>query len=165
MDPSINIKTVLIPVDFSDTSRKAFYTGLKFARLFEAETVVLHVKEPITSVDSSFDKVEKHTEELERMEKGVRRRVNELFEAGGFAEVDRRKVRTTVRAGKPHMQIVQYALEHNIDLIVMGTHGYTGMKAILVGSVTERVVRYAPCPVLCVKPEDYKSPLEGSDFK
>ena len=165
MDPSITIKTVLIPVDFSDTSRKAFYTGLKFARLFEAETVVLHVKEPITAVDSSFDKVEKHTEELERMEKGVRRRVNELFEAGGFAEVDRRKVRTTVRAGKPHLQIVKYALEHNIDMIVMGTHGYTGMKAILVGSVTERVVRYAPCPVLCVKPENYESPLEGEAFK
>ena len=160
MDPSINIKTVLIPVDFSDTSRKAFYTGLKFARLFEADTIVLHVTEPITSVDSSFDTVEKHTEGLERMEKGVRRRVNELFEDGGFAEVDRRKIRTSVRAGKPHLQIIRYALEHDVDLIVMGTHGVMGIKGILVGSVTERVVRHSHCPVLCVKPEGYQSPLQ-----
>ncbi len=155
-----DIKKVLIPIDFSDTSRKCFYVGLRYAMAFGAETCVLHVKEPITALDSSFEKVEAANETIERIEQGVRRRVEELFGEGGVDEVDRRKVTVAVLAGRPHQQIVRYAIDHEVDLIVMGTHGRTGLTAILVGSVAERVVRLAPCAVLCVKPDGYRSPLD-----
>ena len=121
--------------------------------------VILHIQEPIRYFDSSFERVEEVDTELARLETGVRRRVNELFEQGGFSEVDRRRVSIAVSGGKPHSEIIRFAVENDIDLVVMGTHGYTGMKAILIGSVAERVVRFAPCQVLCVKPDDYRSPL------
>ena len=159
MSSNFDIKTILIPVDFSDTSRKAFYIGLKYARLFEATTHVLHVKEPISYFDSSFEKMEEVSAELTRFEAGVRRRVNDLFEHGGVKEIDRRKIKVAVAAGKPHIEIVKFASESNCDLIIMGSHGYTGVKSILIGNVAERVVRFAPCQVLCVKPDDYEPPV------
>lgn len=159
MSVPMRVSRVLIPVDFSDTSRKAFYVGLKYAKLLDADTWVLHIQEPIRYFDSSFERVEEVDTELARLETGVRRRVNELFEQGGFSEVDRRRVSIAVSGGKPHSEIIRFAVENDIDLVVMGTHGYTGMKAILIGSVAERVVRFAPCQVLCVKPDDYRSPL------
>jgi nucleotide-binding universal stress UspA family protein len=161
----LNIQRVLIPVDFSDTSRKAFYTGLAYSRMFDAESHILHVHEPISSFDSSFDKVHEVSGELTRMETGVRRRINELFEKGGIAEVDRRKIKISIAGGKAHNEIVKFAIDNDIDLIVMGTHGYTGMKAILIGNVTERVVRLSPCPVLCIKPDGFESPLAEKIFK
>jgi nucleotide-binding universal stress UspA family protein len=161
----LNIQRVLIPVDFSDTSRKAFYTGLAYARMFDAESHVLHVHDPISSIDSSYDKVNEVSGELTRMEVGVRRRINELFEMGGIAEVDRRKVLISISGGKAQNEIVKYAISNEVDLIVMGTHSSSGVKAMLVGNVTERVVRNAPCPVLCIKPDDFVSPLEEKAYK
>jgi len=165
MQGKLDIRKVLVPVDFSDTSRKAFYVGVRFARFFDAETHILHINEPIASFDSSYDRVEAVSEELARLETGVKRRINELFEHGGIAEVDRRKVKVHIGGGKPHAKIVHFAIEEGIDMIVMGTHGNAGLKTILVGSTTERVVRTAPCPVLCIKPDGYVSPLQEKDYK
>lgn len=160
----LNIQRVLIPVDFSDMSRKAFYTGLAYARLFDAESHILHVHDAISSIDSSYDKVNEVSGELARMETGVRRRINELFEAGGIAEVDRRKVKIAIAGGKAHNEIVKYAIGNDVDMIVMGTDSASGVKAMFSGNVTERVVKLAPCPVLCIKPDDFKSPLEEKAY-
>jgi len=165
MQGKLDIRKVLIPVDFSDTSRKAFYVGVRFARFFDAETHILHINEPIASFDSSYEKVEAVSEELARLETGVKRRINELFDHGGIAEVDRRKVKVHIEGGKPHVRIVRFAIKEGIDMIVMGTHGHAGIKTILLGSTTERVVRTAPCSVLCIKPDGYISPLEDKEFK
>lgn len=154
MQVELNYNTIMVPIDFSDTSRKAFYVALKFAKVFDADTHVLHVLEPLDTFDSA-SKVEKHSEEVTRVEEGVRRRVNELFERAGLAEVDRRRVKIAIRGGKPWKEILKYAYEKNIDLIVMGSHGQTSFKELLMGSTTERVVRRASCHVLCIKPDDY----------
>lgn len=155
MEVKLKIEKILVPVDFSDSSRKAFYVALKIARVFDARTIVLHVSEPISSLDSPED-YEKRAEEIERLEKGVKRRVNELFDQGGLAEVDRRKVSVEIRGGKPYVEIVKFAVQEGIDLIVMGTHGRTGVKHMLIGSQTEKVVRHAGCMVLVVKPDDFE---------
>ena len=155
MQVELNYRRILVPVDFSDTSRKAFYVALKFARVFEADTLVLHVMETMDAFDST-SKVEARSEELTRVEEGVKRRVNELFERAGLAEVDRRRVLIDIRGGKPWKEILAFSAAQNADLIVMGTHGQTSFKDILMGSTTERVVRRAPCHVLCVKPDDYE---------
>jgi len=155
MDVKLKVEKVLVPVDFSDSSRKAFYIALKIARTFDAEVYALHVVEPIAAFDSGED-MDRHAEEVARVEDGVRRRVNDLFEEGGLQEVDRRKVFIEVRAGKPYMEVLRFAYQNNVDLIVMGSHGYEGVKHMLLGSETERVVRRAHCLVLTVKPDDYE---------
>ncbi|MBM4355882.1 MAG: universal stress protein [Deltaproteobacteria bacterium] len=155
MQVELNYRKILVPIDFSDTSRKAFYVALKYAKVFDAETHVLHVLEPLDTFDSP-EKVEAHSNEVTRVEDGVRRRVNELFERAGLAEVDRRKVHVSIRGGKPWREILEFANEKQVDLIVVGSHGQTSFKELLIGSTTERVVRKASCHVLCVKPDDYE---------
>ncbi|NOZ01782.1 MAG: universal stress protein, partial [Deltaproteobacteria bacterium] len=116
MEVSLKIDQILVPIDFSDSSRKAFYIALKFARQFNATTHVLHVMEPIASFDSGED-MDRQAGRVKRVEEGVQRRVNDLFEAGGLAEVDRRKVKVEIRAGKPYMEILKYGYQNDVDLI------------------------------------------------
>jgi len=155
MDVNVTYKKILVPVDFSDASRKAFYVALKFARIFDAETRVLHVFEPMDTFDGP-NQVEAEAKEMARLEDGVKRRVNELFAKGGLAEVDRRRVFVDIRGGKPWKEILTEVVEEGVDLVVMGNTGSGGIKELLLGSTTERVVRRAPCHVLCVKTDDYE---------
>ncbi len=161
MDFNFKVERMLIPIDFSDTSRRAFYIGLKIARQYDAAVDVLHVVEPIASFDTGED-MERQASEMDRIQAGVHRRVNELFEEGGLAEVDRRKVRIEIRAGKPYLEICRFAWEKRADLIVLGSHGYTGVKHMLLGSQTEKVVRRAHCMVLTIKPENYEVDVDIS---
>jgi nucleotide-binding universal stress UspA family protein len=156
----IKYNKILIPVDFSDPARKAFYTGIRLASHFEADTFILHVTERLHTFDSDFDEMEKLSSDVTRLEQGVRRRLDSLFEEGGVAEHDRRRVQVEIRGGKPWMEIAKFASEKDVDLIVMATHGYTGLKHMFVGSTAERVVRHAPCQVLCVKPDDFDAKIE-----
>ena len=153
MEVKFDVKKILVPVDFSDPSRKAFYVALKLATMFGAETYVLHVQEPIRGFDKG-EAMEKRLAEATRLEEGVKRRVNELFEEGGLSEVDRRKVHVVISAGKPYLEIARYAYHNDVDLIVMGSHGYSGVKQMFFGSQTEKVLHLAPCAVLTVKPDD-----------
>ncbi len=155
MRVELGYERILVPIDFSDTSRKAFYTALKFAKVFDADTYVLHVVEPMDKFDSS-SKVEAQTAEIARAEEGVKRRVNELFQRAGLAEVDRRRVFIDIRGGKPWKEILAYGMERDVNLVVMGSHGQASFKELLMGSTTERVVRRAPWHVLCVKPDEYE---------
>jgi nucleotide-binding universal stress UspA family protein len=166
MQVEVEYKKILVPIDFSDTSRKAFYVALKYAALFGAETCVLHVLEPLTSFDST-SAVEKHSEEVDRVTDGVRRRVNDLFDKAGLAEVDRRRVRVEIRGGKPWKEILDFAWSEKVDLIVIGSHGQNSFKEILLGSTVDRVVRRAACHVLAVKPEgfDYEPVKIPEKFK
>ena len=147
----LSYKKILIPVDFSDNSRKAFYAGLKLAKVFDADTHILHVHEPLTTFDSGVEAIEQTNETVKRLEDGVKRRVNELFDKGGVDEVDRRRVYVEIAGGKPHVQIVKFAEDLGIELIVMCTHGHSGIKSALIGSQSERVVRRAPCAVLVIR--------------
>ncbi len=157
MNVELTYKKILVPLDFSDTSRKAFYVALKYARVFNADTVALHVND----VGRSFDEMEKSAAELARLEEGVDRRLNELWADGGLDEVDRRRVSVEIRGGKPWVEIVKTADDLGCDLIVMGTHGTTGLKHMLIGSQAERVVRRANCHVLTIKPDGFKNNLES----
>jgi universal stress protein A len=155
MEVKFKVEKILVPIDFSDTSRKAFYVALKIGRQYDAHVTVLHVMEPIASFDTGED-MDRQSSEVKRVEEGVSRRVNELFAAGGLAEVDRRKVKVEIRAGKPWLEILKHAYQGGTDLIVMGAHGYTGVKHMLIGSQTDKVVRRAHCMVLTVKPDDFQ---------
>jgi nucleotide-binding universal stress UspA family protein len=152
----MTIHSILVPVDFSGCSSAAVDTALDLARLTGARlTLVNAYGVPVTWLPDGGAYVPTRPElaELERTALGelepVRRR---LAEAG--VAVEARAVE-----GPPAETIVQAAREAGADLIVMGTHGRTGLKHLLLGSVAERVLRTAACPVLTVRgPAEKASP-------
>jgi nucleotide-binding universal stress UspA family protein len=149
-----SVSRILVPVDFSDPSRAALDYAATLARTFGATLDVLHVWEapsfaPRASGLASSGAGEPSLDEL------VRRNADE--ELDGFVEKARERG-VTVRAsrtarGVPWHTIVAAAKEGNYDLIVIGTHGRTGLPRVLLGSVAENVVRHAQCPVLSVRPK------------
>ncbi len=149
----VGYRRILCPVDFSETSRLAFYKAIGYSRLFKAELVLLHVEE--RNLTKGYDQVEEVTELMDRLESGVIRRLDELQGDGQLTDADREHITLEISGGKPWLEIVRYAAEHDCDLIVMGTHGHTGMRHMFIGSQAERVVRRSHCHVLCVKPKDY----------
>ncbi len=155
----VHYRRILCPVDFSECSRKAFYNAVGYARHFGAELIILHISERNMAV-AGFDKVEDQHERMNRLESGLRRRLDELQTDGQVTDQDRQRMSLEIGGGKPWIEISRYAAEHEIDLIVMGTHGHTGLKQFVIGSQAERVVRRAPCAVLCVKPDGYQPDVE-----
>lgn len=145
----IAIKSVLVATDFSAPSNTAVNYARAMARAFGAELHVLHVFEPlwITSADVVGGGIS-----LATMIQGLEDTAKKQLEDTVTAE-DRRELRAVpvmVTSESPSREIARYASEHKIDLVVIGTHGRSGLTRLLIGSVAEKVVRMAPCPVLTV---------------
>ena len=158
---NIGYKRILCPVDFSECSRRAFYNAVGYARHFSAELVILHVSERNMAV-AGFESVEDQHDTMDRLEAGLRRRLDELQSDGQVSDEDRERISLEIAGGKPWVEIIRYANTHEVDLIVMGTHGNDGFKQLVIGSQAERVVRRAGCAVLCVKPEGYVSSIAAA---
>ena len=151
------IKKILVPIDFSDYSKNALKYAVNIVETFKAEMFLVYVVEPviyppdfsmgqiaIPSVNTEWD--ERAKEELKK-----------LAEAEIPKEI---KVQTIVKTGKPFLEIIDTATEKDIDLIVIATHGHSGVEHILFGSTAEKVVRKAPCPVLTLR-----EPVKGFMFR
>jgi nucleotide-binding universal stress UspA family protein len=146
----ILLKNILVATDFSEPSEAALAYGRELARTFTASLTVLHVVENIAARGYGTEGFVFFDEEAQRnLESAARQQIQALISAE-----DREVIRadTIVRTSNaPAFAIVDFAKNANIDLIVMGTHGRGGMAHLLMGSVAERVVRTAPCPVLTVR--------------
>jgi len=139
---------ILCPIDFSDASRVALRHAEEFARCFSAELVVLHVVEPVLyPVAYGMPPVSPvNFEETAKSSAGkALEPIAEELTGRGV------KTSTLVDSGTASLRICDLARSEGFDLIVLATHGYTGIKHLLLGSTAERVVRGAPCPVLTVK--------------
>ncbi len=146
----ITINKILCPVDFSETSDLALLYGISLARVYDAELEVLHVvAPPVTSLPGEHFLGDFVQADMEALATACRERVDRLLAEAPCAEKVR--VTPTVVCGIPYLEIVRIAGECKADLLVMGTHGRSGIEHLLIGSVAERVVRKAPCPVLTVK--------------
>lgn len=135
------IETILLPTDGSEAAQNAVERAYELAEKFDAELHALYVIE-LEGVPTFANL------DTEPMREAHRRRATELLstiENDAPAGVD---VTTVVREGHPDDQIVEYAKEHDVDVITMGTHGREGLGRVLIGSVTERVIREAPCSVM-----------------
>ena len=119
---------ILVATDFSEGARRALTVGAHYARVMQARIHLLHIS-PAAGMDA------------------MQPLADVTADAG-------RDVSITIvgRSGEPAEEIIRYAASHSIDLIVMGTHGRTGFSRVLLGSVVERVLRGAPCPVLVAPP-------------
>jgi len=145
------IRRVLVPIDFSDCSMHALNYAMALAERFDARIILLHVVEPAVhsehylSGPMAFDETNQHLLEAGR---------ERLEDVNRKCVVHRVGSEPLVRIGHAHSEIADTANALAADLIVLGTHGYTGLKHVLLGSTAERVVRSAPCPVLTVRQAD-----------
>ncbi len=136
------IKRILVPVDFSDASLAGLAYALELAKALKAEVVVLFVVEPLYSAgDLGL-----------LLEEGQRRGQEELSRLASRLQGRGVACRTMLQIGTPYQVIANAAARGRADLIVMATHGRSGLSHLVMGSVAERVVRTAHCPVLTVRP-------------
>ncbi len=144
------IDRILVPVDFSENSRKAVAYALAFARQSNAQITFLHVIQ-VNYAYGEFGAIDFTALERE-MRGGAEKELAALLERVKAQGVT---AQSLVREGSPAKVIADVARELNIDLLVVTTHGYTGLKHVLMGSIAEAVVRYAPCPVLVVRQQEH----------
>ncbi len=144
MAAKTSIRRILVPTDFSASSRAAYPMALAQAKAMKAGIVLLHVVDlmPLVTLEGGMVPVK-----LEGHESAARRRLE--------AEAKRlrgAKVKSVSANGAPADEIVRQAKKQGCGMIVMSTHGHRGLMAWVLGSVAERVLRGAECPVLVVKP-------------
>lgn len=144
--PSLKVRTILVPVDFSERSRSALNYALALARDFGASLVVLHVLDPLL-VPGRLESAR-----LRQIKASSRSEASEQLETlgGELAETGVR-TRLFLRQGPAANIILTFAGAKKADLIVMSSQGRTGFDRMLIGSVAERVVRHAACSVLVVR--------------
>ena len=145
---TIDLKQILVPLDFSDFSTEAFAVGGALAADLGATLRALHIIEE--SIHPSFYVTGQTSLEAwyPEMEASAIMEMQRITEKAGGSEVP---VEYHIKEGRAAADIVTFAKRNNIQLIVMASHGLSGIEHFLIGSVTEKVVRLAPCPVLTVK--------------
>lgn len=144
----IKLKKILVPTDFSESARHALTYGISFAREYSAQLSLLHVVENLT-VGYASDLFPVPMAEVFHEISGYAK--TELGKLGTVAREKKVEVVEQVVQGKPSAEIMRFARENEVDMIVLGTHGKGMLDQALFGSTTERVVRRAPCPVLTVR--------------
>ena len=151
----IALKKILVATDFSEPSDAALAYGRELARTFGAALTLVHVVDDVMSRGYGIDGgvMLSDPQYQVQVEADARRRLNAAIEG------EDRAITATARvlmSRSPASAIVSYADESNIDLIVMGTRGRGGVAHLLMGSVSERVVQTAPCPVLTVRHPEHE---------
>lgn len=151
----LKLKTLLVPTDFSECSRKAIHYAEQLAQQFGSTIVLLHVVEPVHPypVDGLASFPGEHSDTNLALVPEAAESLARLAQTVGNAV--RSPVRHLTRIGSAHDQIVQAAKEEDADLIVISTHGRTGLKRFFMGSTAEVVVRHAPCPVFVVREKEH----------
>lgn len=143
----IELRTILVPIDFSECSDAAVKYGSALANAFGATLHLLNVvQDPYAMPYGADGFLAPGQDLLGKWQAEAKRRVEAAIPAG----LESRTVAAT-RVGSTCPEIVRYAVDRHIDLIVLGTHGRGAIGHMLLGSVAERVVRTAPCPVLTVR--------------
>ncbi len=152
----MDIQKILVPVDFSDYSKKALNYAVEFSSNFNAKLYLIYVVEPqIYPADFTMGQViptfnndisKAAGDELEQLAKKI---------IGNKISYE-----TITKIGQPFYEIIDTASDVNADLIIIATHGHTGMEHLLFGSTAEKVVRKAPCPVLTLR-----EPIKGFKFE
>ena len=145
----MQIQTILVPCDFSEYAEHAYAWALGLAEKWQAKVLLVHAAQLFTSLGYPESV---YLLDLKKMEDEIladaEKRLHEFVDKKGSSSVT---VETRAVTGDPFWEICQIAEKEPADLIVMGSHGRTGLAHVLLGSVAERVVRHAPCPVLVAR--------------
>jgi len=147
----ISIRRILAPTDFSDNSTRAVRYAAELAAKFEAELVLLHVVQDLALVlPDAVMPTAVATPNLDDMIAAAKTGIANLVGSLHLSELN---PMAEVRVGSPATEIVAAAADLKADLLCVSTHGRTGLAHFLLGSVAEKIVRHAPCPVLSVRPK------------
>lgn len=146
-----SLKKILVPIDFSECSKKALRYAVPLAQQFGASVSLLYVI-PANYPVGEFGMIDFAYFEKEMRTSGEKQ-LAELVQTEVGSKVPSS---TRVRVGRPVAQVLAHAQEEGVDLIVVSTHGHTGLRHVLLGSVAENIVRYSPCPVLVVREHEHE---------
>ncbi len=154
----IGFKRIIVPIDFSDCSRIALEYAAATARAHRSKLTILHVYEesfiePYVRAANTEEEAQEIIRGIEQVNEGKYDEFLKKIDLGGV-EYDK-----LLRKGIPSNEIVETAREQQAQLIVVGTHGRSGIKHMLIGSDAEEVVRNAPCDIVVVKPEKFTFPM------
>jgi nucleotide-binding universal stress UspA family protein len=144
---SFQLSKVLVPIDFSECSQKALQYAVPLAQQFNASLLLVYVMPVHYYVGSEFGPLDVPLPEADLLRKSEAK----LTQLAERELADRVVAECRVLRGQPVHELVRVAREEAVDLILLSTHGHTGLKHVLLGSVAENVMRYASCPVLVVR--------------
>ena len=146
----MEIKKILCATDFSEGSLDSLPYAVDFAKRYGAKLYLIHVIHDVVKTSGWYVPHVSLDEMYTDMKKDAKGRLEKYFvdEMRGFKDIEH-----VVLTGVPYQEISRFAEEEKIDLIVIGTHGKTGLDRMLFGSTAEQVVRHAPCPVITVRPK------------
>ena len=148
---------ILVPVDFSEHSHAALREASELAQRYGATLHLLHVNEPWPPSSTVASDAYPMYHEYVAQENA---RAAKALEDLAVPDAGPRPVQRVTRAGHVEHEILKYIDDAEIDLVVIGTHGRTGVAHWIMGSVAERVVRFAPCPVLVARPRAQAKPAK-----
>ncbi len=138
-------KTILVPTDFSPHSEKSLDYAVLTAKKFRAKILLFHVIEPFPYTTPDAFMVVDNSEAMRSIADALIKNLSKGLRAKGITVI------TSLVVGNPAREIVLKTEQAKIDLIVMGTHGRTGVEHVLLGSVAEKVVRLSRCPVMTIR--------------
>jgi nucleotide-binding universal stress UspA family protein len=151
-----DLNKILVPTDFTESSAAALKHGCELAAALHAELCVLHAVDdpyPLGAYTEFYSPPEAF---FERRDRHAREQLDALLTP---AEKERCHATLVLRHGDPARAILQYLYEHAaVRLVVMATHGRGGVARLMMGSVADKIVRLAPCPVLTIRPADVHEP-------
>lgn len=149
----MNVKKILFPTDFSEGSDNALPYAADMVKHYGAKLYLLHVIQDIAGATASYVPHVSLDELYRDMEKNAAKEIDRygIEELRGIKDIERIVVK-----GRPYEEILKFARENKVDLIVIGTHGRKGLDRVIFGSTAEKVVRDAPCPVLSVRLPDHE---------
>ncbi len=157
------MKKIIVPIDFSEHSEYALETAAVLAKKYDAEILALHMLELSNALISNAENLQQ--EETVFYLKLAEKRFQDFLDKDYLKDI---KVTPLVKHFKVFSEVSEVAKEHGVDLIVMGSHGASGLKEVLVGSNTEKVVRHSNIPVLVIKENpiltDFENVIFASDF-
>ncbi len=147
------IDKILLPTDFSDHSKVPVPWAVDLAKKYKAELHIIHVFDEAAFEAFFFNYAGETQEYFEKFREGFQAEVDDFLDGVNTSGVT---IVPVLSNGNPFVEIVQYAKDNGIDIIVLGTHGRTGMAHMLMGSIAEKVVRKAHCPVLTVRSPEFE---------
>lgn len=144
----LSLRRILVPLDFSGKSRQALEVAVPLAELYHAKIFLIHVVEPACAYPYGPGEMSVAVLDSRPIVEASKERLSAIARALVPPKV---LGKTLVRDGRAYLEILTAAEELEADVIVIATHGFTGLKHVLLGSTAERVVRHAHCPVLTVR--------------
>lgn len=159
----INLKKILVTTDLSEHSLAAFEHAFSLGLLFASRVYVLYVADNAPPLFTLYGLEGDEQLHVARVEEAAKKKLEQFILKYIGSE---RKIYPVVKSGSPEHEILSFAHDEGVDMIVMATHGWTGLRHMLLGSVAEKVVRQSTIPVLTVKPSPVpETPIRREDVE